>query len=86
MQRRCARSRPRWAALSNGSRRSPPRRSHRWRKMRGSRRVELTRQLDERGTRFTAQPAGVAALGSFMHETGLSRAEPGKLDELRFHL
>lgn len=46
--------------------------------------AELARQLAQPETRFTTEPAGVEALGSFMHETGFLRAPPDKLDELLF--
>ncbi len=46
--------------------------------------AELARQLAEPETRFTVEPAGVEALGAFMHETGFLRAPAGKLDELLF--
>lgn len=48
--------------------------------------AELARQLAEPETRFTGEPAGVEALGSFMHETGFLRAPAGKLDDLLFRL
>ncbi len=46
--------------------------------------AELARQLAQPETRFTTEPAGVEALGAFMHETGFLRAPAGKLDELLF--
>jgi len=48
--------------------------------------AELARQLSQPETRFTTEPAGVEALGAFMHETGFLRTPPGKLDELLFRL
>jgi len=48
--------------------------------------AELARQLAQPETRFTTEPAGVDALGTFMHETGFLRAPAGKLDELLFRL
>ncbi len=48
--------------------------------------AELARQLAQPETRFTTEPAGVDALGAFMHETGFLRAPAGKLDELLFRL
>ncbi len=48
--------------------------------------AELARQLAQPETRFTTEPAGVQALGAFMHETGFLRAPAGKLDELLFRL
>jgi len=48
--------------------------------------AELARQLAQPETRFTPEPAGVEALGAFMHETGFLRAPAGKLDELLFRL
>ena len=48
--------------------------------------AELARQLAESETRFTSEPAGVEALGTFMHETGFLRVPAGKLDELLFRL
>ncbi len=48
--------------------------------------AELARQLAQPETRFTTEPAGVEALGAFMHETGFLRAPAGKLDELLFRL
>ncbi len=48
--------------------------------------AELARQLAQPETRFTTEPAGVEALGTFMHETGFLRAPAGKLDELLFRL
>lgn len=46
----------------------------------------MARQLAEPETRFTGEPAGVEALGGFMHETGFLRALAGKLDDLLFRL
>lgn len=48
--------------------------------------AELARQLAQPETHFTTEPAGVEALGAFMHETGYLRTAPGKLDELLFRL
>ncbi len=48
--------------------------------------AELARQLAQPETRFTTEPAGVDALGAFMHKTGFLRAPAGKLDELLFRL
>ena len=48
--------------------------------------AELARQLAEPETKFTGEPAGVEALGGFMHGTGFLRAPAGKLDELLFRL
>ncbi len=48
--------------------------------------AELARQLAEPETQFTTEPAGVEALGAFMHETGFLRTPAGKLDDLLFRL
>ena len=48
--------------------------------------AELARQLAQPETRFTTEPAGVEALGAFMHESGFLRAPAGKLDELLLRL